>query len=63
MEEELKRTTLVIKSILHLRKDAIISIDTTKSEVAKQALDNGAQIINDISGLTFDENMTQVAKE
>jgi len=63
LEEELKRTTPVIKSILHLRKDAIISIDTTKSEVAKQALDNGAQIINDISGLTFDENMTQVAKE
>jgi len=63
LEEELKRTTPVIKSILHLRKDAIISIDTTKSEVAKQALDNGAQMINDISGLTFDENMTQVAKE
>lgn len=63
LEEELKRTTPVIKSILHLRKDAIISIDTTKSEVAKQALDNGAQIINDISGLTFDENMTQVAKK
>lgn len=63
LEEELKRTTPVIKSILRLRKDAIISIDTTKSEVAKQALDNGAQIINDISGLTFDENMTQVAKE
>ena len=63
LEEELKRTTPVIKSILHLRKDSIISIDTTKSEVAKQALDNGAQMINDISGLTFDENMTQVAKE
>ncbi len=63
LEEELKRTTPVIKSILRLRKDAIISIDTTKSEVAKQALHNGAQIINDTSGLTFDENMTHVAKE
>ena len=63
LEEELNRTMPVIKSILHLRKDTIISIDTTKSEVAKQALDTGAQIINDISGLTFDDNMIQVAKE
>lgn len=62
-EEELHRTIPVIKKIFSLRKDVIISIDTTKSEVAKQALDAGANIINDISGLTFDENMIKVAKE
>ncbi len=62
-EEELRRTIPVIKKIFSLRKDVIISIDTTKSEVAKQALDVGANIINDISGLTFDENMIKVAKE
>ena len=63
LDEELRRTIPVIKSILQQRKETIISIDTTKSEVAKQALDAGAQIISDISGLTFDENMIEIAKE
>ena len=63
LEEELRRTIPVIKNIYQQRKDVIISIDTTKSEVAKQALDSGAQIINDISGLTFDEKMIDITKE
>lgn len=63
LEEELRRTIPVIKNIHQQRKDVIISIDTTKSEVAKQALDSGAKIINDISGLTFDEKMFEIAKE
>ena len=63
VDEEIKRTIPVIKKIIKLRKDAVISIDSTKSEVAKQALDSGAQIINDISGLTFDENMITTAKK
>ena len=63
LEEELRRTIPVIKNIHQQGKDVIISIDTTKSEVAKQALDSGAQIINDISGLTFDEKMFEIAKE
>jgi dihydropteroate synthase len=63
IDEELGRTIPVIKNILKHRKDTIISIDTTKSEVAKEALDSGAQIINDISGLTFDDQMIVVAKE
>ena len=62
LEEELNRTIPLIKKIKSLRKDIFVSIDTTKSEVAKQALDNGATIINDISGLTFDERMIDVAK-
>lgn len=63
VDEEINRTIPVIKKIIELRKDVVISIDTTKSEVAKQALDYGAQIINDISGLTFDENMIAIAKQ
>ena len=63
LEEELRRTIPVVKNIHKQRKDVIISIDTTKSEVAQQALDSGAQIINDISGLTFDEKMIDIAKE
>ncbi|HCY76079.1 MAG TPA: dihydropteroate synthase [Ignavibacteriales bacterium] len=62
-DEELRRTIPVIKKLTQLRKDAIISIDTTKSEVARQALNSGAQIINDISGLTFDNGMIDVAKQ
>lgn len=63
IDEEIKRTIPVIKKLIELRKDILISIDTTKSEVAKLALDAGAQIINDISGLTFDNNMFRTAKE
>lgn len=63
VDEEINRTIPVIKKIIKLREDVIISIDTTKSEVAKQALDYGAQIINDISGLTFDDNMINTVRE
>lgn len=63
LDEELNRTIPVIKKITSVRKDIIVSIDTTKSEVADQALDNGASIINDISGLTFDERMISIAKK
>jgi dihydropteroate synthase len=62
LDDELKRTIPVIKKIRELRRNILISIDTTKSEVAKQALENGADIINDISGLIFDKNMIEVAK-
>ena len=62
LDEELRRTIPVIKQLVKLRKDLVISIDTTKSEVAHQALASGASIINDISGLTFDSKMIEVAK-
>lgn len=63
LNEELIRTIPVVKKIFELRKDAIISIDTTKSEVARQAIESGAEIINDISGLTYDQNIIDVAAE
>ncbi len=59
LEEELRRVIPVIKEIVK-RVDVPISIDTYKSEVARQALDNGAVIVNDISGLRFDEKMVEV---
>jgi dihydropteroate synthase len=62
-EEEIKRVNPVIKKIKELKKDQLISIDTTKSVVAESAILNGAEIINDISGFTFDENMFQIAKD
>ncbi len=60
-KEELRRVIPVIEGILAKRPDAVISVDTTKSEVARQALERGAKIINDISGLTFDDEMIDVA--
>jgi dihydropteroate synthase len=61
-EEELSRVIPVIES-LSGKTDLPISIDTYKAEVAKRALDAGAQMINDISALRFDPKMKQVAGE
>jgi dihydropteroate synthase len=52
-EEEIKRVVPVIEA-LTARTDTPISVDTTKSEVARAALDAGAAIVNDISALRFD---------
>jgi dihydropteroate synthase len=57
VSEELKRIIPVIEGILKQKPDSLISIDTTKSEVARIALDSGAVMINDISGLTFDDKI------
>lgn len=58
---ELARVMPVIKKLVRLRDRIVISIDTWKSDVAEAALDAGAGIINDISGLTFDSAMAGVA--
>ncbi len=59
--EEINRVIPVIEGILKQNPDALISIDTTKSSVAKAALESGARIINDISAMTFDKNMVKIA--
>ena len=55
--EELKRVIPVIKKIRKEFPDLFISIDTFRSEVARQAADAGVDIINDISGGTEDRKM------
>lgn len=60
LKEELRRVIPVITS-LRRETDALISIDTRKSEVAKAALDAGADIINDVSAMTADPAMAEVA--
>jgi len=57
-DEELKRVIPVIEKI-RARTDILISIDTYKSEVAKEALCAGASIVNDISGFGFDGKMAE----
>jgi len=61
-EEELMRTVPVI-SALRKKTDVLISVDTTKSEVAEAALDKGADIINDISSFRFDPKMLSLAAQ
>jgi dihydropteroate synthase len=61
LDEELRRTIPVIRE-LATRVRIPISIDTTKAEVARQALEAGAEIVNDISGLTFDSDMLEVCR-
>jgi len=60
LEEELRRVIPVIESLAK-RVDVPISIDTYKSAVAMRAIDVGAEIINDISGLHFDPTLAQIA--
>ncbi len=62
-DEEMDRVLPVVEKIISGFPDAIISIDTTKSVVAEEALKLGAEIVNDISGLTFDERIIEVVKE
>jgi len=59
IDEEIRRTVPVIEAIQE-RFDTPISIDTTKFEVAERAVKAGAEIINDISGLRFDERIANV---
>jgi dihydropteroate synthase len=63
VESELERVIPVLQDILIKRPEAVISIDTTKEEVAKQALEAGAHIINDISGGTFEPRIMKRVAE
>tara|TARA_R110001599_G_scaffold12590_2_gene58894 strand:+ start:7107 stop:7991 length:885 start_codon:yes stop_codon:yes gene_type:complete len=56
-KEELKRVIHVIKSIKDRFPDNLVSIDTFRSEVAKEAVMAGADIVNDISGGELDRQM------
>ena len=60
LDEELSRVLPVIED-LRKETDVCISIDTTKSEVANQALEMGASIINDVSAMEFDKKMIDIA--
>ncbi len=61
-EEELQRVVPVIRQLAE-RIKIPISIDTSKSAVAREALQAGAVIVNDISGLRFDPQMIDLCRE
>jgi dihydropteroate synthase len=62
LAEELKRVIPVIEDLASL-VTVPLSIDTTKAEVARQALHRGARVINDISALQADPEMASLAAE
>ena len=60
VEEEIKRVAPVIEEIVK-RFDTPVSVDTSKADVAERAVQAGAEIINDISAMRFDEKIGEVA--
>ncbi|MEQ8425679.1 MAG: dihydropteroate synthase [Cyclobacteriaceae bacterium] len=61
--EEIERIVPVIKSILKKFPGCVVSIDTFRTAVAKSALDEGALMINDISGGSLDPGMFNLVSE
>jgi dihydropteroate synthase len=55
--EEQARVLPILRAILAARPDAILSIDTYHAETARLAIESGAEIVNDVSGLLWDETM------
>ncbi|MDF1505591.1 dihydropteroate synthase [Roseisolibacter sp. H3M3-2] len=53
-EDEVARVAPVVRELRRRRPDAVISVDTTKAAVARAALAEGADVINDVSGLRLD---------
>lgn len=61
-EKELARVIPVIRALAE-RTDAILSVDTSKADVAAQAVAAGARIVNDTSALADDPRMAQVVRD
>ncbi|PQJ76005.1 dihydropteroate synthase [Polaribacter gangjinensis] len=62
-KEELNRILPVIDLLVKNFPEIIISVDTFRSEIARKTIENGAAIINDISGGKMDENMFQTVAD
>lgn len=62
-KEEIEKIIPLLKTLKKEFPETIISIDTVWSEVSKAVVDNGADIINDISGGNFDKNMLKTIGE
>jgi dihydropteroate synthase len=57
-EEEQTRILPVIEAIHHHRPEAILSVDTFHADTARFAIEAGAEIVNDVSGHLWDQNMS-----
>lgn len=63
VEEERRRVIPLIDSLIQKFPDIVISIDTFRSEIAKEAVEAGASIINDVSGGNLDDKMFETVSE
>ena len=63
VKEEEKRVIPIIKLINNTFNKIIISVDTFRGEIAEKSLNEGASIINDISGGNLDKNIYQIANK
>jgi dihydropteroate synthase len=62
-EEEKRRVLPVIRDLRKRRPQAIVSVDTYKAGVARAAIEEGAEIVNDISGFRWDKKMAKTLAE
>ena len=62
-DEELQRLLPVVQKVVKVFPEAIISIDTFRSKVAKETVENGAAIINDISAGNLDDAMLETVSQ
>jgi dihydropteroate synthase len=62
-DEELRRVMPVLEGVLKARPDAVVSIDTYKSGVARRAVGSGAEIVNDVSAFQWDTAMAETCAE
>jgi len=62
-KEEMERVIPVITALKQKRPDALISIDTYKANVARAAVQAGAEILNDVSGFRWDPQMRKTLAE
>ncbi len=58
--EEIARVCPAVEALVHAFPDVPVSIDTVKAEVARAALDAGAAVVNDVSGMRLDAGMGEV---
>src|ERR1700722_6051302 len=63
VDEEQARLLPVLEGILRVRPDAVVSVDTYKAETARAALAAGAEIVNDVSGFTWNPEIADVCAE
>jgi dihydropteroate synthase len=62
-DEELRRTVPVVLELARRFPDVTLSVDSVKSVVARAAIDAGAHIVNDVSGLRLDPAMARTCAE
>ena len=62
-EEEKRRVLPVIRDLKKRRPQAVVSVDTYKASVARAAVEEGAEIVNDISGFRWDPKMAKTLAE